>query len=257
MTQNTRIDAAPREKLVIFKTANEASDAVATHMLETVRKNPKAVLGLATGQTPRRVYARLIEAVRDGAVSFSQATTYNLDEYCGLPGTHPDSFAAFMHRELFDQADFSKDHINLIAGDAVDDHEEVHRYAKLLQNSGGIDLQLLGLGTNGHIGFNEPGSQASSRLRIVDLSDDTLESNQPSLIELETVPARAITMGIADILDAREIIMLATGEAKAEAVRRSLQEPASADCPGSYLSQHPNVYWYLDAGAASSLGSRG
>jgi glucosamine-6-phosphate deaminase len=255
MTQQARITVGRHEKRAVFPTAGEAADAVAAHLLTTVRNNPKAVLGLATGQTPRRVYARLIEAIRDGAVSFSRTTTFNLDEYCGLSASHPDSFAAFMRRELFDQADFAEDRINLIIGDAVDNHDEARRYAKLLQNSGGIDLQLLGLGTNGHIGFNEPGSEASSHLRVVELSEETLEANQPSLLELEAVPSRAITMGIADILGAREIIMLATGEAKAEAVRRSLEEAASADCPGSYLSQHPNVHWYLDAGAASRLSS--
>ena len=241
----------------VFPTATDAADAVALHILEKVKDHPKAVLGLATGQTPRRVYARLIEAVHSGAVSFDQATTFNLDEYCGLPATHPDSFAAFMRRELFDQSDFADSRVNLIDGSATDNQVEARRYAQRLQTSGGIDLQLLGLGTNGHIGFNEPGSDAGSRVRVVDLTEDTLEANRPTLLQLDAVPGKAITMGIADILDARKIIMLATGEAKAEAVRRSLEWAESADCPGSYLLRHHNVHWYLDAGAASLLADRG
>ena len=257
MTQPAQINRDRPQMLTIFETAGEAAYAVADHVLATVKSNPNAVLGLATGQTPRQVYARLIEAVRDGAVPFRQATTFNLDEYCGLPPSHPDSFAAFMRRELFDGADFTSDRVNLIAGDATDYHAEADRYADLLHNSGGIDLQLLGLGTNGHIGFNEPGSEQDSRLRVVNLSAETIEANRPSLFELETVQPHAITMGISDILDSREIIMLATGVSKAQAVCRSLEGPASADCPASYLSRHPNVHWYLDIGAASSLRANG
>lgn len=241
------------QKISVFSSANDAADAVAAHLLSIVRANPKSTLGLATGQTPRRVYAGLVAAFREGAISFRDVATFNLDEYCGLPASHPDSFAAFMQRELFGLADFDPDRINLINGEIADAEAEATRYAALLRKSGGPDVQLLGLGTNGHIGFNEPGSPYDSRLRVVELCEETLSANRPGLIELDAVPARAITMGIADILEAREIIMLATGTAKAKAVRRSLQEAPGIDCPASFLHDHPNIHWYLDSAAAAEL----
>lgn len=239
--------------LTIFPTANDVADAVASRLLEVVRINPKSVLGLATGQTPLRVYARLVEAFRASEVSFRDVSTFNLDEYCGLRASHPDSFAAFMQRELFGLADFDPRRINLIRGDAKDPAMEAERYAGLLRDAGPIDVQLLGLGTNGHIGFNEPGSAQDSRVRAVELTDETLLANQPSLIELKSVPSHAITMGIADILDAREIIMIAMGPAKAHAVRRSLQAAPGADCPASFLKGHQGIHWYLDSAAAADL----
>lgn len=241
-------------RLTIFPTANDAADAVADRLLATVERNPKSVLGLATGQTPRRVYKRLVDTFREGKVSFRDVETFNLDEYCGLAASHPDSFAAFMQRELFDLADFDPGKLNLIDGDAADLEGEAARYATLLRESGCIDVQLLGLGTNGHIGFNEPGSAHNSHVRIVALSDETLSANRPSLIELRCVPSQAITIGIADILNAREVIMLATGATKATAVRRSLREKPSTDCPASLLRSHVNIHWYLDSAAAGELG---
>lgn len=238
----------------IFETADEAADAVAEHLLATVKRNPKSVLGLATGQTPRRVYAKLVDAFHKGHISFREVETFNLDEYSGLTASHPDSFAAFMQRELFGLANFDPSKINLINGDAEDAVAEALRYAGRLNDNGCIDVQLLGLGTNGHIGFNEPGSASDSHVRVVDLSDETLSANQPSLIELATVPEQAVTMGIADILNAREIVMLATGPAKTDAVRRSLREPPSTDCPASFLGTHHLVHWYLDNDAAADLG---
>lgn len=240
--------------ITAFPTANDAADAVADHLLATVKRNPKSVLGLATGQTPRRVYKSLIDAFVEGEVSFRDVETFNLDEYCGLAASHPDSFAAFMKRELFGLADFDPGKLNLIDGAAADLAAEAARYAALLRESGGVDVQLLGLGTNGHIGFNEPGSAPDSHVRIVDLSEDTLSANQPGLVELRSVPSQAITLGIADIQNAREIIMLATGPAKATAVRRSLREQPSTDCPASLLRSHGNIHWYLDSAAASALG---
>jgi glucosamine-6-phosphate deaminase len=237
----------------IFATPDDAADAVAAFMLARVLRKPEAVLGLATGQTPRRVYARLIEAVVHGQASFSSITTFNLDEYCGLSAQHPDSFAAYMHRELFSRTDFPPAQINLIDGAASDEGVEAQRYGGLLQNIGGVDLQLLGLGSNGHIGFNEPGSGIASRVRVVDLSTETLAANKPTLIASDSVPPRAITMGIADILDAREIVMLATGAAKANAVYRCLEQPPTDDCPGSHLAGHGNVHWFLDSAAAALL----
>jgi glucosamine-6-phosphate deaminase len=238
--------------VTILPSAEEASQAVADRFIKLIRSNPACRLGLATGQTPRRVYAKLIEAVRAGQISFSEAETINLDEYCGLAPEHPDSFAAYMHREFFDAAGFDVAKINLINGAATDEIAEVERYAQLVK-SRPADLQLLGIGTNGHIGFNEPGSSATTRVRVVELSQETLDANQPTLLELDKVPTWAITMGIADILDAREIVILATGDAKAEAVRKSLRETPDSACPASLLATHHNVHWILDEGAARQL----
>ncbi|MGI2036232.1 glucosamine-6-phosphate deaminase [Rhizobium panacihumi] len=238
--------------VTVLPDADAASAAVAEKILSTVRVKPASVLGLATGQTPRRVYARLLAAVAKGEISFAEVTTFNLDEYCGLAGMHADSFASYMHRELFGKAGFDPRKINLIDGAARDESAEAERYAGLLAQHS-IDQQLLGIGTNGHIGFNEPGSSSTSRVRVVELSQKTLEANQPTLIELENVPTHAITMGIADILDAREIVILATGEAKAEAVRRSLRETPDDACPASHLAAHGNVNWVLDEAAAMLL----
>ncbi|MFB9947541.1 glucosamine-6-phosphate deaminase [Rhizobium puerariae] len=243
-------DRAPN--VTIMPTTEDASQTVADMFLATVRTNPACRLGLATGQTPRRIYAKLVDAVRAGRISFADVETINLDEYCGLPAAHPDSFAAYMHRELFSSAGFDAAKINLIDGAATDEAAEAVRYANLVR-SRPVDLQLLGIGTNGHIGFNEPGSSASSRVRVVELSKETLAANQPTLIELHEVPARAITMGIADILDARKIVILATGEAKAEAVRRSLMEHPDDNCPASHLALHADVHWVLDQAAAGLL----
>ncbi len=252
MDHHPRIASDRVLNVTILPTAQEASAAVAEKILSAVRANPAAVLGLATGQTPRRVYAALLDAVAAGEISFADATTFNLDEYCGLPASHADSFAAYMYRELFGKADFRPARINLIDGAAADNEVEAARYARLLAEHP-IDLQLLGIGTNGHIGFNEPGALPAGRVQTVKLSEETLLANQPTLIELKQVPAHAITMGIGDILAAREIVILATGPAKAEAVRRSLQETPDNACPASHLSTHSNVHWFLDEAAAGLL----
>ncbi len=241
------------QTLTILPTAEDAADAVASHLLSQVRSKPDSVLGLATGQTPRRVYAKLIEAFEAGTVSFSNVKTFNLDEYCGLRDDHPDSFAAFMWRELFGGADFDPHNINLISGNAGDGQLEAARYASRLKACGGVDVQLLGLGTNGHIGFNEPGSARDSRLRVVELSPETLSANKPTLLQLSQVPSKAITMGVADILEAREIIVLATGPAKADAVRESLESAPSTGCPAALLQEHARIHWVLDEAAATQL----
>ncbi len=252
MDNHPRIASARAAKISILPTPEEASQFVAERLVTLVQANPACRLGLATGQTPRRVYARLVAAAQEGKVSFAAVETINLDEYCGLGQSHPDSFAAYMHRELFSGAGFDPSRINLIDGVVADETAEAARYAALVR-SRPADLQLLGIGTNGHIGFNEPGSPSDSRVRVVELSQETLAANQPTLIELQRVPTRAITMGIADILDAREIVILATGDAKAEAVRKSLRENPDDACPASHLASHGNVHWVLDAGAASLL----
>ncbi|MGP4753281.1 glucosamine-6-phosphate deaminase [Agrobacterium pusense] len=252
MNNHPRIASVRAAKITILPTAEEASQFVAERIVTLVRANPACRLGLATGKTPRRVYERLVAATHERKVSFSEVETINLDEYLGLGRSHPDSFAAYMHRELFSVADFDTSNINLIDGAVADETAEATRYAALVR-SRPADLQLLGIGTNGHIGFNEPGSPAESRVRVVELSQETLAANQPTLLELDRVPPHAITMGIADILDAREIVVLATGAAKAEAIHKSLSGQQDNSCPASLLGAHGNVHWVLDNGAAQLL----
>lgn len=158
-----------------------------------------------------------------------------------------------MQRALFGLADFAVDRINLIDRTAADAAGEAARYAALLRKIGGADVQLLGLGTNGHIGFNEPGSSCDSRVRVVGLCEETLFASRPGLIEPEAAPARAITMGIADILDMREIIVLATGPAKAKSVRHSLRGAPGVYCPASFLLSHPKIHLYRDSATAAEL----
>ncbi len=252
MDNHPRIASARAAKITILPTPEEASQFVAEKLITLVRAKPACRLGLATGQTPRRVYANMVAASQKGQVSFEEVETVNLDEYCGLGHSHPDSFAAYMHRELFAAGGFNPTRIHLINGAAMDEAAEAARYAVLVR-SRSADIQLLGVGTNGHIGFNEPGSSKHSAVRIVELSEETLAANRASLLKLDRVPSHAITMGIGDILDAHEIVVLATGAAKAEAIRKSLTGQPDEACPASLLEAHSNVHWVLDEQAGKLL----
>jgi glucosamine-6-phosphate deaminase len=236
----------------VFDTAAEVAEAVAAHILSHVQAVPASVLGLATGETPKPVYEALAAAHKAEQISFSRTTTFNLDEYVGLDHEHPDSFAAYMRRELFGRTNFDPDHVHLLCGDAADIDNEAAAYEKAIVATGGIDVQLLGIGSNGHIGFNEPGSSIDSRTRLVQLSPSTCAANLASMVACDAVPTSAITMGISTILEARQIVVMATGDRKADAVRRAFEAPNS-DCPASFLGSHPNVKWFLDPDAASLL----
>lgn len=233
----------------------EVDDLASQAITDVVNARADARLGLATGSTPIGVYDRLAAAWRDGKVSFSQVHTFNLDEYCGLPSTHPDSFAFYMWHHLFGRTDFDPGKINLIAGDAADPTAEARRYGERFARQK-CDLQLLGIGENGHIGFNEPGSPAEGRTRVVRLEPSTRAANQKTLRVLKETPESAITIGIADILQAKSIIVIAKGPAKAEAVRKAIKDRPNSTCPASFLRYHPDVHWMLDADAAGLLGAQ-
>jgi glucosamine-6-phosphate deaminase len=238
--------------VLVYDTTAEVAEAVAGHIVLQIEAKPASVLGLATGETPKPLYAALVAAHRAGKTSFAEATTFNLDEYVGLSPGHPDSFAAYMRRELFDRSDFRAERIHLLNGEAVDVLREAASYEAAIGAKGGIDLQLLGIGSNGHIGFNEPGSGINSRTRLVQLSPETCKANLTSMVACEAVPTSAITMGISTILEARQIIVMATGARKADAVRRAFEAPNS-NCPASFLASHPDVRWLIDRDAASLL----
>lgn len=233
-----------------------ASARVAGFIVEQIRRKPASVLGLATGGTPERTYELLVEKVDAGHLSFSQATTFNLDEYVGLRPDHPQSYHAYMRSRLFGATDFDAERTHLPNGTANDLPDAGRQYEALIAEAGGIDLQLLGLGANGHIGFNEPGATEDSRTRVVDLTEETIAANARFFDSPEDVPRRALTMGIATILEAREIVLIATGESKAEAVERALCGPVTPQMPASFLQRHPSVMFALDEAAASLLDKR-
>lgn len=179
-----------------------------------LQSNPKAVLGLATGSSPVGVYAKLVEMHQKGLVSFSKATSFNLDEYIGLPVDHPQSYRSFMNEQLFNHIDIDPGQTHIPNGNAADMEAECLAYDKMLEENGPVDLQILGIGSNGHIGFNEPDANLSSKTHVVDLLDDTREANARFFDSLDEVPRQAITMGIGGILKARQILLLVRGVAK-------------------------------------------
>ncbi|ACX63756.1 glucosamine-6-phosphate deaminase [Paenibacillus sp. cl141a] len=215
--------------------------------------NPRATLGLATGSTPVGLYAKLIEMNRQGLVSFAQTTTYNLDEYVGLPENHPESYRTFMNEKFFNHVDIQMDRTHVPNGNAADPEAECLNYDKMLEEYGPVDLQLLGLGHNGHIGFNEPGESLSGGTHVVELQEKTRNANARFFPTLDDVPTHAITMGVATIMKARQILLLVRGEDKAEIVHRALTGPITTECPASLLQCHPNVVVLLDQGAGRLL----
>ncbi|SDF02673.1 glucosamine-6-phosphate deaminase [Limimaricola pyoseonensis] len=240
-------------KILILPDPDAAAARVADIIARTLVARPEAVLGLATGGTMEPVYARLVAQARSGQVALDRMTGFNLDEYVGLPPRHPQSYHAFMRAHLAAPAGLDPARLNLPRGDAPDAAAEAARYEAAIAASGGIDLQLLGLGANGHIGFNEPSSSLASPTRVKTLNHATRAANARFFGPGEEVPRHAITMGIATILRARHALLLATGAHKAQAVAAMVEGPVSARCPASALQMHPAATIVLDAAAAAKL----
>lgn len=240
-------------KVLILNDPEAAIERAGDIVSEAVRARPRTVLGLATGGTMLPLYDDLVARHDAGSLSFAGATTFNLDEYVGLAPDHPCSYHRYMRQAFFDRVDLDRARTHLPRGDVADPQGEAEDYERRITEAGGIDLQILGIGRNGHIGFNEPTASLGSRTRIKTLTDDTRRANQRYFSSFEETPRHAITIGVATILDARATLLLATGEAKAEAVARMVEGPLSAACPASALQLHPNATIVLDAGAASSL----
>ncbi|MBT2708540.1 glucosamine-6-phosphate deaminase [Pseudomonas sp. ISL-84] len=217
------------------------SHKAALLMIEKIRSNPDMTLGLATGSTPKGVYAELIKDHLENGTSYENITTINLDEYIGLPSSDPNSYRYFMNSELFKHLNLPLENTHLPNGTAEDINQECQRYEQLIKDLADIDLQLLGIGRNGHIGFNEPGTSFKSRTHVVKLAESTRKANARFFESIDEVPAHAITMGIASILDSREIVLLASGSAKAEAIRRLVNGEPDEQFPASALKLHPNV----------------
>ncbi|MDM5225318.1 glucosamine-6-phosphate deaminase [Cytobacillus sp. NJ13] len=230
----------------------QMSKTAADYIIRKVRKLPEATLGLATGSTPVGTYKKLIEDHQDNKTSYKNVTTFNLDEYIGLSGENPQSYRYFMDSVLFNLLDIQKGNTFVPNGTLEDLGEECRNYESKLKNHGGIDLQILGIGNNGHIGFNEPGTSFLSKTHIVDLADSTIKANARFFNTIEEVPTQAITMGISTIMQSREILLLASGEAKADAIQRLLGNGVNEHFPASILKNHPNVKVIADEAALSA-----
>lgn len=235
---------------------NEAEDVAAYGaklMQEQVLRKADSVLGLATGSTPIKLYQNVISAVEQKQLSFAQCRSVNLDEYIGLSPEHSQSYRHFMQRVFFNQIDIAMENTFIPDGMADDISAACDNYEKLIHKLGGIDWQLLGIGANGHIGFNEPGSSLRSRTRVKTLSSQTIADNARFFSKDEFQPQLAITVGIETIMEARDVVLLATGSAKAAAIKATAEGPVSASCPASILQFHPNVKLIVDAEAGQQL----
>ncbi|MHA7880574.1 MAG: glucosamine-6-phosphate deaminase [Saccharospirillum sp.] len=240
-------------QIIILENAEQVARYGADQFVALLRKKPEAVLGLATGSTPVALYQNLIQRYQAGDVSFAQASSFNLDEYLGLAGDHPQSYRHFMNARLFRHLDIQVHNTHVPDGSTDDPIATCEQYEAEIKRAGGIDLQLLGIGRNGHIGFNEPSSSLASRTRVKTLTPDTVAANQRFFKAGEVQPKLALTMGIGTIMEARRIVLLATGEAKSAAVREAVEGPVAARCPASILQMHPRATLVLDRAAASAL----
>ena len=232
--------------IIVVNSQEEAAEKAFELVKTGLESGSIKTLGLATGSTPLRLY----EKMRGGNLDASDVTTVNLDEYVGLAASDSQSYNFYMNDELFKDVKFKQ--TNLPNGIADDLQAECARYEAILADNP-IDLQILGLGTNGHIGFNEPGTSFDSKTHVVELAEATIEANKRFFEKAEDVPTHAISMGIASIMEAKEIVLLAFGEAKAEAVKQMVKGPISEDCPASALQNHKNVTIIIDEAAASQL----
>ena len=215
--------------------------------------NPSCVLGLATGSTPIGMYQQLIDWYNKGDLDFSQVKSVNLDEYVGLAPTHDQSYRYFMQHNLFDHVNIDPANTNVPNGLASDPEAECQRYNEVIRSMGGIDIQVLGMGHNGHIGFNEPGQAFELETHVVDLTERTIEANARFFASKDEVPKRAITMGIKSIMQARQILVVVSGEDKAEIVKKAFFGPVVPQVPASILQMHPNVVLCGDKAALSQI----
>ncbi len=239
-------------KIIIAKNYEELSARAAEIMLGMVKQNPKAVLGLATGTTPLGLYAKMIADHREKGTDYSQIRTVNLDEYKGLPKTHEQSYAYFMKKNLFEGLGIVPEQTNIEDGTAKDEKAECLRYDALLEELP-RDIQLLGLGSNGHIAFNEPGTPFGSGTHVVTLAESTVRDNARLFEDISEVPRKAYTMGIKQIMQAKKILILASGANKAEAVYKMAKGEVTEEVPASVLQLHPDCILIADEAAAQKL----
>ena len=235
---------------VVIDSAENIAAMAAQQYVELLKRKPNAILGGATGSTPLGLYAELVRLNKAGEISFKDASSFNLDEYVGLDGTHDQSYRYFMDHNLFDHIDIDKSRTRVPSGI---DTSDPAAYDKEIAAAGGVDLQLLGIGNNGHIGFNEPGTPFGSLTHIVELTESTREANKRFFKSIDEVPTHAVTMGVKTVMQARSIILMAIGPAKAPIMKEMLQGPVTENVPASVLQLHPDVTVYMDYEAAKLL----
>lgn len=240
-------------EIVILPDAQAVARLAADVVERLLRTVPRPVLGLATGSSPLATYAELRRRHEDGGLSFAHASAFLLDEYVGLPAGHPQSYRAVIRRELAGHVDLPDGAVHSLDGAAADVPAECARFEALLRARGGVDVQILGIGGDGHLGFNEPGSALTSRTRIKTLTRRTREDNARFFDGVEDVPRHVLTQGLGTILEARHLLLLACGAQKADAVAQAAEGPLTASCPASVLQQHPHVTVLLDEPAAARL----
>ena len=240
-------------EIIIKPSASEAQQEAAKVLRRQIQRKPDSVLGLATGSTPIPVYEALVKMRERGELDFSRIVTFNLDEYVGLTPDHPCSYREFMRQHLFGKVNIKPENVHFPDGLAKDGPAHCAEYEAAIARAGGIDLQLLGIGRDGHIGFNEPSSSLASRTRIKTLTPQTVKDNAKCFGSPDKVPRHVITMGVGTIMDARHCLLLATGEAKADVVARMAEGPLTADVPASILQMHPACTLVVDEPAAVKL----
>ena len=240
-------------RLIVTKNYEEMSKVAAKEMAEDIKRNPEIVLGLATGGTPVGMYKELIRMYNEGELDFSKVTSINLDEYVGLSGDHDQSYRYFMNTNLFNHINIDKNNTFVPNGLAENVEEECMAYDSRIQDMGGIYLQLLGLGANGHIGFNEPGEALSVGTHLTDLKESTIEANARFFDSIDDVPRKAITMGLGGIMKAKKIMVIASGEGKAEVVKAMMSGKITTEIPATMLQMHRDVILIVDEDAAKLL----
>lgn len=234
---------------------NDMSKKAANIISAQIIMKPNAVLGLATGGTPVGIYQQLVKWYKRGDIDFSEITSVNLDEYRGLPKEHKQSYWHFMHENLFKHINMKASHIHIPDGSDMDIEKVCKEYDDIIQSVGGIDLQLLGIGNDGHIGFNEPGTAFETVTHCVDLTDITIEANKRFFNSIEEVPRQAYTVGIKAIMQARKVLMVASGESKADIIKKALFGPVTPKVPASILQMHSDFILVADKAALSEIGN--
>lgn len=238
-------------KIIITDNYDHLSEKAGEIIKDIVKENPKAVLGLATGSTPIGLYKNLVKAYEEGEISFKDIKSINLDEYIGIPSDHEQSYRVFMNTNLFNHIDINKENTHVPNGMAVDLSEECKRYEDIIDSLDQAEVQILGIGENGHIGFNEPSSKLERYTHIEDLTSSTINANSRFFDSIDEVPTRAISMGMGSIFKAKQILLLASGKNKAKIMKTLEDSVITPLIPASFLKLHPNVTVIMDKDAAS------
>ena len=239
--------------VLVYDNEEQIGIAAGNYMCGQVLQKPNSVLGLATGSTPLKPYGQMAELYKKGVVDFSKVTTFNLDEYVNIDVNDVNSYHRFMHDNLFDKINIPKENINFLNGNAADLEAECKNYEEKIKKAGGIDIQLLGIGSNGHIAFNEPADCFQRWSHVVTLKESTVKDNSRFFKSIEEVPTQAVTMGIGSIMQAKKILIIALGEHKAKAIKQVINGNVTPMYPASVLQFHTDVTLMLDKGAASLI----